>query len=48
VSHRTDEEFEAIIHEEIDPEHTPDVESDEVKHLREELEPAHAVEVDAS
>jgi hypothetical protein len=49
VSRRTDEEFEAIIHDEIEPEHTPSEESDEARHLREELEPAHAVsEVDAS
>jgi hypothetical protein len=42
MSRRTDEEFEAIIHDEIDPEHTPDVESDGARHLREELVPAHA------
>jgi hypothetical protein len=53
MSRHTDEEFDAIIHEdiihgEIDPEHTPAVESDEARHLREELGPAHAAEeVDA-
>ena len=45
MSHRTDEEFEAIIHDEIDPQHAPVIESDEAKHLREELVPAHADEL---
>ena len=45
MSRRTDQEFEAIIHDEIETEHEPIVESDEVKHLREELVPAHAEEV---
>ena len=45
MSRRTDEEFEAIIHDENDTEHMPEVESDEAKHLREELVPAHAEEV---
>jgi hypothetical protein len=48
MSRRTDNEFEALIHDETDPEHAPVVESDEAKHLRDELVPAHAVdEVDA-
>jgi hypothetical protein len=44
MSHRTDEEFEAIIHDEIHPGHAPVAESDEAKHLREELVPAPADE----
>jgi hypothetical protein len=58
MSRRTDEEFDAIIHDAVEaehmpenmpehtPEHAPEVESDEVKHLREELVPAHAVQLD--
>ena len=43
MSQRTDAEFEHIIH---DPDAIPAsaAESDDVKHLREELEPAHAAE----
>ncbi|HEX4400684.1 MAG TPA: hypothetical protein VHZ98_05125 [Galbitalea sp.] len=62
MSRRTDEEFDAIIHDAVEaehtpehmpehtpehtPEHAPEAESDEVKHLREELVPAHAVQLD--
>ncbi|MDQ1546081.1 MAG: hypothetical protein QOH69_985 [Actinomycetota bacterium] len=46
MSSRTDEEFEAIIHE-ADPAPAPTVESDDAKHLRADLEPAHAVEEEA-
>jgi hypothetical protein len=42
MSRRTDEEFEAIIQEDVEAVHTPMVESDDAKHLREELVPAHA------
>lgn len=44
MSQRTDAEFEHIIH---DPEAVPTRagESDDAKHLREELDPAHATEV---
>jgi hypothetical protein len=45
MSHRTDEEFEAIIHNEIHPGQAPVAESDEAKHLREELVPAHVDEL---
>ena len=49
MSRRTDNEFEAIIHEDTVPELAPIEESDDAKHLRDELAPAHAVEeVDAS
>jgi hypothetical protein len=46
MSRRTDDEFEAIIHEEIEPEHDPIEESDDVRHLREELVPAHPEQVE--
>ena len=44
MSQRTDAEFDHIIH---DPDAglAPTTESDGVKHLREELEPAHATEI---
>ena len=45
MSHRTDAEFEAIIHE-ADPTPAPTIESDDARHLRADLEPAHAVEED--
>ena len=44
MSQRTDAEFEHIIHD-PDAVPAPAVESDEAKHLRDELEPAHAAEV---
>lgn len=46
MSRRTDEEFEAIIHDEVDA-HAPIDESDDAKHLRDELVPAHAEADDA-
>ena len=46
MSQRTDAEFEIIIHD-AGPVPGPTVESDDAKHLRADLEPAHAVEEDA-
>jgi hypothetical protein len=45
MSRRTDEEFEAIIHE-AGAVPAPTVESDDARHLRADLEPAHATEED--
>ena len=44
MSRRTDEEFEAIIHDELDPEQRSVEESDEARQLRDELLPANAHE----
>jgi hypothetical protein len=44
MSQRTDAEFEHIIHD-PDAVPAPPVESDDVKHLREELDPPHATEI---
>ena len=45
MSQRTDAEFEIIIHD-AGPVPVQAVESDDAKHLRADLEPAHAVEDD--
>ncbi len=47
MSRRTDEEFEAIIHEDVEAEPTPLEESDDGRHLSEVLEPAHAESLDS-
>ena len=45
MSQRTDAEFEIIIHD-AGPVPVPTAESDDAKHLRADLEPAHAIEED--